>query len=108
MARSPDFFDAARHPWIQFRAVSQSQLLLRDGGEVRGELTLRGVTRPMSFIVAPTECPRPGIDCVVRARGDVERSAFGMDARRFVLGNRVQLEFAIRAHAGGDPPRDAG
>lgn len=99
-ARSADFFDALHHPWIQFRAEALPEHLLHDGGEVRGNLTLRGVTRAMSFILAPTECPRPGLDCVVRASGEVERSQFGMNARRLVLGDRVRIDFAIRAHAG--------
>ena len=96
-ARSADFFDAARHPWIRFRASDQPEHALRDGGELRGELTLRGITRPVSFVLEPSECPRPGIDCVVRARGEVQRGDFGMDARRIVLGDRVKLDFAIRA-----------
>lgn len=106
-ARSADFFDAARQPWIRFRADEQPERALRDGGEVRGELTLRGVTRAASFVLEPSECPRPGIDCAVRARGEVRRSDFGMDARRIVLGDRVRLEFAIRAQAAPSPPAPA-
>ena len=102
-ARSADFFDAPRHPWIRFRASDQPERTLRDGGELRGELTLRGITRPVSFVLQPSECPRPGIDCVVRARGEVRRSDFGMDARRIVLGDRVKLDFAIRAQPAGAP-----
>lgn len=105
-ARSGDFFDAARHPWIRFRAEAQSERSLREGGALRGELTLRGITRTVEFQLVPSDCPRPGIDCAVRARGEVQRSAFGMDARRFVLGDRVRLDFAIRLHPAG--PRDAG
>jgi polyisoprenoid-binding protein YceI len=109
-ARSGDFFDAERYPWIQFRADNVPEQVLREGGEVPGEITLRGTTQALSFHVAPAECPRPGVDCVVRARGEVERSRFGMDARRFVLGDRVRLDFAIRTHdqAAPPPPRDAG
>jgi polyisoprenoid-binding protein YceI len=103
-ARSADFFDAARHPWIRFRADDQPERALRDGGEVHGELTLRGVTRSASFVLEPSECPRPGIDCAVRARGEVRRGDFGMDARRIVLGDRVRLEFAIRAQAPAPQP----
>jgi polyisoprenoid-binding protein YceI len=105
-ARSGDFFDAARHPWIRFRAEAQPDRHLREGGPLRGELTLRGVTRAVEFVLAPSDCPRPGIDCAVRARGEVQRSDFGMDARRFVLGDRVRLDFAIRVHPAGAP--DAG
>lgn len=96
-ARSEDFFDTVRHPWIQFRAERLPERLLFEGGEVEGELSLRGVTRNMHFVLQPAECPRPGVDCVVRAAGEVRRSEFGMDARRVVLGDKVQLEFAIRA-----------
>lgn len=119
-ARGPDCFDAARHPWIQFRAAAVPERVLHDGGDVPGELTLRGITRKVSFTVAPSECPRPGIGCPVRARGEVQRSEFGMEARRFLLGNRVRLSFEILVHDSGvhdsgahdsDPPaskRDAG
>ena len=100
-ARSEDFFDAARHPWIQFRAEAVPERVLREGGEIRGDLTLRGTTRPVGFQVLPTECAHPGRDCPVRASGDVQRSEFGMDARRVVLGDKVRLEFTIRTHPPG-------
>jgi polyisoprenoid-binding protein YceI len=102
-ARSADFFDAARHPWIQFRAQDVSERVLHEGGEILGELTLRGITRAVGFEVEPSACPRPGVDCVVRARGEVQRGDFGMDARRIVLGDRVRLDFSIRTHDHGAP-----
>ena len=95
-ARSADFFDAARHPWIRFRAEDLPEQLLEDGGALDGELTLRGITRPVRFMLEASQCPRPGIDCAVRAEGEVQRTDFGMDARRFVLADRVQFDFAIR------------
>jgi polyisoprenoid-binding protein YceI len=98
-ARSEDFFDASRHPWIQFRAEAVPERLLREGGEIRGQLTLRGTTRPVGFQVMPATCARPGPECAVVASGDVQRSEFGMDARRVVLGDKVRLEFTIRTHA---------
>lgn len=101
-ARSADFFDTARHPWIQFRAEGLPEAMLQEGGEIDGRLTLRGVTRPVRFRLEPSECPRPGVDCAVRAEGAVQRGDFGMDARRIVLGDRVQLDFAIRVHAAGE------
>jgi polyisoprenoid-binding protein YceI len=107
-ARSADFFDASRHPWIRFRAEAVPERVLRDGGEIRGDLTLRGATRVVGFQIAPATCAHPGRDCAVRASGDVQRSEFGMDARRLVLGDKVRLEFAIRTHdhpAPGPGPR---
>lgn len=103
-ARSADFFDATRHPWIQFRADEQPDRLLHEGGELRGELSLRGVVRPVAFRIEPSACLRPGLDCAVHARGEVQRSHFGMDARRLVLGDKVALGFAIRVHRGTAAP----
>ena len=100
-ARGADFFAAQQHPWIQFRAEDLPERLLQEGGEIRGLLSLRGTRRRVAFPVAPATCPRAGLDCPVSAVGAVERSAFGMDARRLVLGDRVQLSFSIRAHEGG-------
>ena len=99
-ARSEDFFAAAIHPWIQFRADNIPERLLRDGGASEGLLTLRGITRPVQLVIEAAACPRPGLDCAVRASGEVKRSEFGMDARRVVLGDKVQLEFSVRLLAG--------
>ena len=103
-AQSDDFFAARNHPWIQFRADNIPERLLRDGGEREGLLTLRGITRPVRLVIEAAACPRPGIDCSVRASGEVRRSEFGMDARRVVLGDKVQLQFSVRLHAGTETP----
>lgn len=44
---SPDFFDAANHPTINFRS---SQIRVAEEGtvELDGELTIRGVTKPVT------------------------------------------------------------
>lgn len=97
-ARSADFFDAQRYPWIRFRALDLPEHLLHEGGDIQGDLTLRGVTLPIRFVLEPAECPRPGFDCTVRAHGEVRRAEFGMNARRLVLSDRVRLDFAIRVH----------
>ncbi len=49
--KSPDFFDAANHPKISFRSnhVTRSS---DDEYEVTGDLTIRGVTRPVTLNVA--------------------------------------------------------
>lgn len=45
--RSPDFFDTPAHPVIAFRARGVRD----DADEVEGELTIRGVTRPVTLAV---------------------------------------------------------
>ncbi|SDD65496.1 YceI family protein [Aquimonas voraii] len=95
-ARSADFFDAARHPWIEFRAAGLSKTLLQEGGAIEGVLSLRGISRPVRFELLPTECARPGVECPVQARGEVDRSQFGMTARRVFVSDKVKLSFDIR------------
>jgi len=78
---SPDFFDAARHPEVIF--CSTEVRLDGDGcAEVDGELTIRGITRPLSATGRYAE-PRPG-----PLGGDIaglelqtsfDRRDFGMD-----------------------------
>jgi polyisoprenoid-binding protein YceI len=100
-AKSTEFFDSERHPWIAFLATDLPERALFEGGEVPGELTVRGVTRPVYFMLSAAQCERPGLDCAVHARGELRRSEFGMDARRLLLGDKVRIEFSIRTHAGG-------
>ena len=104
-ARSPEFFDSLKHPWVRFRAEDVPLQAFRDGGRMQGEVTLRGITRPVLLELQPSACTEPGRGCPVRASGELERSEFGMTARRFVLGDKVRLQFEIRvAPAERTPP----
>ncbi|MGH2569617.1 MAG: YceI family protein, partial [bacterium] len=47
--RSPDFFDAEKHPELTF--VSKAVKKKDDGYVVSGDLTMRGVTKPVDFDV---------------------------------------------------------
>nr|WP_282452607.1 YceI family protein [Lysobacter sp. CAU 1642] len=102
-AQSPEFFDAQKHPWIAFEALGASTDLLRDGGELRGLLSLRGVTLPASFELLPARCERPGLDCAVEARGELQRSEYGMTARRWAVSDKVRLALRFRLRQDGAP-----
>jgi polyisoprenoid-binding protein YceI len=54
--QTPDFFDAARYPAIAFRATELERL---DGDRVEGsgELTIKGVTRPVRLTGTVAEAP---------------------------------------------------
>ena len=54
------------------------------------------MTRPASFELLPATCARPGIDCTVEARGELQRSEFGMDARRWAVSDKVKLALSFR------------
>lgn len=95
-ARSAEFFDAERHPWIRFRARDVPEQLLIDGGRLIGWLSVRGVERAADFELLPASCARPGIDCAVEAEGAINRSEFGLNARRWVVSDKVQLRLQFR------------
>ncbi|MEZ5455743.1 MAG: YceI family protein [Lysobacteraceae bacterium] len=92
-ARSPEFFDVERHPWIEFSAVGVPRSLLLQGGELQGELQLRGRKQPIVLTMQAARCDTPGQACPVIASGEIDRSDFGMQARRLLIGEHVRLEF---------------
>jgi len=106
-ARSPEFFDANRHPEIRFSARGVPLALFRDGGDLDGALSLRGITRPATLTLRPSDCEEPGLGCPVEAEGELSRGDFGMVARRFVLSDKVRLAFTIRVAGDAPAPQHA-
>jgi polyisoprenoid-binding protein YceI len=79
--QSPEFFDAARYPEIAFRATELRRL---DGDRVAGagELTIKGVTRPVeltgTIAAAPNVDPMGRERLGLRLETTVDRTAFGV------------------------------
>jgi polyisoprenoid-binding protein YceI len=76
-----EFFDAANHPEVRFTSTSVD--LAGDGtATVAGELTIRGVTKP---VTATGTWTAPHADAFERIRGhlhleaEIDRTAFGMN-----------------------------
>jgi polyisoprenoid-binding protein YceI len=97
--RSPDFFDAASHPVITFRSRS-----VRSEGTqlvVEGDLTMRGVTKPVTLTgeVLAVAGGRAGFSAETR----INRHDFGVSYNRAVegggvlLGDEVTIELSIQA-----------
>lgn len=99
-ARGPSFFDVARHPTIEFVSDPYPEALLRDGGDLAGELYLHGVRRRERFVIVPARCGRPGLDCDIVAFGTIERSDYGVDGWKIAL--REPVRFALRVRTRGD------
>jgi polyisoprenoid-binding protein YceI len=87
--KGADFFDVANHPEITFKSTEVRQSGI-DHGAVTGDLTIRGVTRPVTLDVAlvfdgehPFAAFMPDMAGVhytgFSARGRVLRSDFGLD-----------------------------
>jgi polyisoprenoid-binding protein YceI len=92
--RSSDYLDAARHPEIDFRSLR----LERSGDEatLHGELTVRGVTRPVAVGLGPAEHEDGRMTATGTAT--VDRYAFGVTRARGMTGRRLRIALEVVAH----------
>lgn len=88
-----EFFDAAHYPTLHFVSAPVARGALDEGGALEGQLTLRGVTRPMRFELLPARCTADA--CLIEAHGELRRSEFGMGGHRAVLSDHVELALSI-------------
>jgi polyisoprenoid-binding protein YceI len=88
-----EFFDAAHYPSLRFVSVPVPRAALDEGGVLAGALTLRGVTRPVHLELRPARCTADA--CTIEARGELRRGEFGMNGRRPMLADRVELALSI-------------
>jgi polyisoprenoid-binding protein YceI len=100
MLKEPDFFHVEKFPEMIFRSTE----VTRTGAStlrVEGNVTLRGITRPMTLEVSVTDRQpnaAPGARYAgFRARGTIRRSEFGMTRYVDVVGDTVEI--SIRADA---------
>lgn len=97
--RGSGFFDAGHWPQAEFLSDPYPPGLLRDGGQLGGLLSLRGVQRREIFVLLPAGCDRPAYDCDVVAVGRIDRDDYGMDRWRIAVDNDVRFTLHIRVHA---------
>ncbi len=103
--RSSDFFDVEKFPHIAFR----SSTLARQGEEydVQGELTIRGITRPVSLHVTDggrARHPTLGdLRAGFSAHTSINRAEFGLtwnsvlDSGGLALGEKVEIDIELQA-----------
>ncbi|MDH5833360.1 YceI family protein [Luteimonas kalidii] len=103
LTRGKGFFDAERHPYVEFVSDPYDDALLREGGLLGGALTIRGVRRREVFNLEPAACARPTLDCDVVASGVVYRSDYAMDRWAFALGDRVVFSLHLRTRPPSAP-----
>ena len=97
---SPDFFDAERNPQLSFRSTA-----IRVSGDeldIDGELTLKGVTRPVTItgtVSGPVTHAFDGSSRLgLELKTVIDRTAFGLDWNAplptggFAVGNDVKLQ----------------
>jgi polyisoprenoid-binding protein YceI len=98
--RGATMFDVERFPTVRFR----SQKLVYDVASltgVDGEVTLRGITQPLHLDVRQMRCgatlAHGHEGCRAHVVGRLSRTAFGMDFAYPLIGDEVQLDFALTA-----------
>ncbi|MEQ9693946.1 YceI family protein [Shimia sp. SDUM112013] len=94
--KSRDFLDTARYPEARF--VSRDIRRAGDTARVSGDLTLKGVTRPVNLEVAFQRlvgAPEDNSEIILRIRGGVSRAAFGITAYPEVLEDIITLDFSV-------------
>jgi polyisoprenoid-binding protein YceI len=102
--RSRDFLDVATYPTLSF--VGTSAAPRGDHFEIRGELSLHGVTRP---VVLEAEFQGAGKDpwggerAAFSARASIDREAFGLhwnqvlEAGGVLVGTKIDIEIEVQA-----------
>lgn len=98
--RSADFFDAETHPAMTFRSTAVRHLR-GERYEADGELSVRGVTRPVTLDVelhGVTTDPWGGERAGFSATTEVDREAFGLtwnqvlETGGLLVGKKVRIE----------------
>ncbi|HEY5995211.1 MAG TPA: YceI family protein [Gallionellaceae bacterium] len=99
--KSPDFFNAAEFPAITFK--SKKFNFKGDApASIEGELTLLGVTKPVTLTVTEFKCGTNPMskkyECGAGATAQIKRSDFGMKAFLPAVGDDIKLEFELEAN----------
>ncbi|MBI3993269.1 MAG: YceI family protein [Candidatus Lambdaproteobacteria bacterium] len=103
--RSADFLDAAQYPQIAFRSTAVKPAA-KDRFKLSGDLTIRGVTRPVSLDVefgGRAQDPWGNLRAGYSARVRLERKDFGLqwnqllEAGGVLVGEQVDVEIELEA-----------
>jgi polyisoprenoid-binding protein YceI len=93
--QSPEFFDAERHPELTFSGTPDGE------GRVAGELTIKGITRPVTLqaaVTGPVTDPYGNERYGLALEAVIDRTAFGLEWNAplpgggFALANDVTLK----------------
>ncbi|MEU1181726.1 YceI family protein [Streptomyces sp. NPDC005820] len=111
--RSADFLDAANHPEITYRSTGLT-VAGPDRWTVHGDLSLRGVVRPVDLDLAYLGTgadPWGGTRAAFRATAELHREDFAMNYNQVVqagiaaIGTTLRVELEVQAVQGESLPR---
>ena len=102
--RSPDFLDVENYPTLEF--ASTAVKAVGDNYEVEGELTIRGVTQPVTLqmrYMGVMADPWGNNKALFTAKTQIDREAFGLtwnaplEAGGWLVGKNVDIEIEVQA-----------
>ena len=94
--RSPDFFNVKQFPTLSFQSTAVTAI--KDGYQVIGNLTLLGVTRPVTFALVggrKSESPKGVGRTGYSTELSIKRSEFGMDKMIEAIGDPVFISISF-------------
>jgi polyisoprenoid-binding protein YceI len=103
--RSEDFLDVDKHPVLSFRSTGVDRLDERVF-QMRGDLTIKGITRPVALQVCylgTARDPSGKLKAAFEARGRIDREEFGLTWNQrlelggFLLDRHVDLQIEAQA-----------
>lgn len=114
--RSPEFFDVAKYPKLTFKSTKVEKA--KDGGLlVTGNLTMHGVTKPVTLTVAPIskelKDPWGNIHAGTTATAKINREDFGLkwnsaiEGGGVLVGKEVTIELQVELLKKVDAPAAA-
>jgi polyisoprenoid-binding protein YceI len=100
-ARSPEMFDVAKYPTITFKG-NIDKFTGDAPAEVQGQLTLHGVTKPVTLTINQFKCIQNPLthkeNCGADAAATIDRSQFGVDYGS-KYGFKMEVKLLIQVEA---------
>lgn len=91
--RSADFLDAGTYPDIRFTST-RVEALDASRYRITGDLTLRGITKPVLLEVVREATSADAITAT--GRTELSRAAFGIDYSRMLIGDDIEVTITVR------------
>lgn len=100
-ARSPEIFDVAKYPTITYKGTID-KFTGNAPAEVQGQLTLHGVTKPVTLTIKQFKCMQNPMShkevCGADAAATIDRSQFGVDyGTKYGFKQEVKLQIQVEA-----------
>ena len=100
-ARSDDFFDSTKFPTAIYKG--KFRFAGDKPGSVEGQITIRGVTRPVTLSINLFNCiPHPMLKkevCGADAEGELNWSEYGMKMSQYGQGDAGKVRLRIQVEA---------